>query len=82
MHEFNQSLKYDRRMHSADIRGSIAYAKGLKRCGILTQEEEDKLVKGLQDVGKEWINNAVREGRYIMKNRYAQIPRLVCCSGR
>jgi len=54
MHEFNQSLKYDQRMHSADIRGSIAYAKGLTRVGILTSEEETKIVDGLKAVGKEW----------------------------
>ncbi|KAJ7582907.1 argininosuccinate lyase [Mycena floridula] len=54
MHSFNQSLKYDQRMHSADIRGSIAYAKSLQLVGILTVEEKDKIIKGLQVVGKEW----------------------------
>ncbi|KAH7889314.1 putative argininosuccinate lyase [Phlebopus sp. FC_14] len=54
MHAFNQSLKYDQRMHAADIRGSIAYAKALTRVGILTPEEESKMVQGLKDVGKEW----------------------------
>jgi hypothetical protein len=59
MHEFNQSLKYDRRMHAADIRGSIAYAKALQRVGILTPEEERKIVAGLQAVGKEWADGTV-----------------------
>ncbi|KAF5358244.1 hypothetical protein D9756_001664 [Leucocoprinus leucothites] len=54
MHEFNQSLKYDKRMHSADIRGSIAYAKALSRVGILTEGEREKLTDGLKAVGKEW----------------------------
>ncbi|KAJ3735413.1 argininosuccinate lyase [Lentinula guzmanii] len=54
MHTFNQSLAYDQRMHSADIQGSIAYAKALKRVGILTQDEETKMIAGLQAVGKEW----------------------------
>ncbi|GJE95193.1 argininosuccinate lyase [Phanerochaete sordida] len=54
MHEFNQSLRYDRRMHAADIRGSIAYAKALTKVGILTSEEEQQIVRGLQTVGKEW----------------------------
>ncbi|TBU45731.1 argininosuccinate lyase [Dichomitus squalens] len=54
MHEFNQSLRYDKRMHAADIAGSIAYAKGLARVGILTQDEQQKIVNGLTAVGKEW----------------------------
>ncbi|CAK5277745.1 unnamed protein product [Mycena citricolor] len=54
MHAFNQSLKYDQRMHAADIKGSIAYAKSLTLVGILTKEEENKIVQGLSTVGKEW----------------------------
>ncbi|KAK2467002.1 hypothetical protein APHAL10511_001260 [Amanita phalloides] len=54
MHAFNQSLKYDRRMHAADIKGSIAYAKALARVGILTDEEKDKIILGLSQVGEEW----------------------------
>ncbi|TFK29834.1 argininosuccinate lyase [Coprinopsis marcescibilis] len=56
MHAFNQSLKYDQRMHDADIRGSIAYAKALTKVGILTAEEEVEMVKGLEIVGKEWAD--------------------------
>ena len=59
MHEFNQSLKYDQRMHSADIRGSIAYARALTRVGILTKEEENKMIEGLNAVEKEWETGQV-----------------------
>ncbi|KAJ7685076.1 putative argininosuccinate lyase [Mycena polygramma] len=55
MHAFNQSLKYDQRMHAADIKGSIAYAKSLTLVGILTKEEETKITDGLTLVGKEWL---------------------------
>ncbi|KAJ7632509.1 argininosuccinate lyase [Roridomyces roridus] len=54
MHAFNQSLKYDQRMHAADIKGSIAYAKSLTLVGILTKEEETKITDGLKLVGQEW----------------------------
>ncbi|KAJ7098029.1 argininosuccinate lyase [Mycena belliarum] len=54
MHAFNQSLKYDQRMHAADIRGSIAYARSLTLVGILTKEEETKITDGLTVVGQEW----------------------------
>lgn len=59
MHEFNQSLRYDRRMHAQDIRGSIAYAKALTLTGILTKDEEEKLIVGLTQVGDEWKNGTV-----------------------
>jgi argininosuccinate lyase len=56
MHAFNQSLKYDQRMHAVDIKGSIAYAKSLTLVGILTKEEEAKMEAGLKAVGKEWAD--------------------------
>ena len=59
MHAFNQSLSYDKRMYSADIRGSIAYAKSLALVGLLTEEEKDKIVEGLTRVGEEWKNGTV-----------------------
>ncbi|KAI0035711.1 argininosuccinate lyase [Vararia minispora EC-137] len=54
MHAFNQSLSYDQRMHAADVRGSISYAKALARVGILTGDEETRIVQGLELVGEEW----------------------------
>ena len=36
------------------LQGSKAYAKALVKADILTQEEADTIVKGLDDVGKEW----------------------------
>ena len=59
MHEFNQSLRYDKRMYAADIVGSIAYSKALTKVGILTKEEETKIVEGLQKVRKEWETGVV-----------------------
>jgi argininosuccinate lyase len=47
-------------MHAADIRGSIAYAKALTLVGILTKDEESKIVQGLTTVGKEWEIGQVR----------------------
>ncbi|KAF9453241.1 argininosuccinate lyase [Macrolepiota fuliginosa MF-IS2] len=62
MHEFNQSLKYDKRMYASDIRGSIAYANALSQVGILTEEEVGKIVDGLTAVGKEW-----GDGTFLVK---------------
>lgn len=54
MEKFNESISTDRRMWSQDIRGSIAFAKANVLTGIITQEEGDILVEGLNKVGEEW----------------------------
>ncbi|KAK0560612.1 argininosuccinate lyase [Tilletia horrida] len=54
MQRFNESLSYDKRMASQDIRGSQAYARALVGCKILTAEERDQIVAGLAKVGEEW----------------------------
>jgi len=63
MHAFNQSLKYDQRMHTVDIQGSIAYAKALTLVGILSVEEEARITKGLTAVEKEW-----QQGVFVVKD--------------
>lgn len=59
MHDFNQSLRYDKRMYAADIAGSIAYSKALTLVGILTKEEETEITRGLNAVLKEWQDGTV-----------------------
>jgi len=54
MEKFNESISVDRRMWSQDINGSIAYAKAIGKVEIITQEEVDQLVVGLEKVGEEW----------------------------
>lgn len=56
MEKFNESLSFDKRMWDQDIRGSIAYAKGIVKVGIITEEEGNQLVEGLKQVGEEWAN--------------------------
>jgi len=60
MNAFDHSLRYDKRMHAADIRGSIAYAKALALVGILTDDEKTKITDGLKLVGEEWQTGMVR----------------------
>ena len=71
MHEFNQSLRYDQRMHAQDIRGSIAYAKALTLTGLLTKDEEKKLVDGLTQVGQEWKNGTVTSTWFFFMTCFA-----------
>jgi len=64
MHAYNQSLRYDQRMWSADIRGSIAYAKALQKAGILNSDELSAMVDGLERVGLEWEQGKVCPDRF------------------
>jgi len=60
MHEFNQSLKYDKRMYAADIKGSIAFSKALLKAGILDESEQKEITRGLKQVEQEWAEGKVR----------------------
>lgn len=60
MHEFNQSLKYDKRMYAADVKGSIAFSKALLKAGIVTEAEQKEIERGLKVVESEWAENKVR----------------------
>jgi argininosuccinate lyase len=54
MRRFGDSIGFDRRLYAADIRGSIAYAGGLARAGLITAEERDQLTAGLEQVRAEF----------------------------
>jgi argininosuccinate lyase len=57
MEKFNESISFDRRMWAQDVRGSMAYAKAIALAGIITQEEADTLVDGLEKVREEWASD-------------------------
>ncbi len=50
MEDFNSSLSFDRTLYYEDITGSIAHVKMLAKCGILTEEEKDTIIKGLNEI--------------------------------
>ncbi len=54
MRRFGDSIHFDWRMYAADIRGSIAYARALACAGIITAEERDQLIAGLEQVRAEF----------------------------
>ncbi|MGD8794264.1 MAG: argininosuccinate lyase [Anaerolineae bacterium] len=53
MQRFNDSIGFDRRLHRADVRGSIAYAGALLTAGLLSAGDHEALVAGLEAVGAE-----------------------------
>ena len=54
MEEFNASIDFDQRLWQADIHGSQAYARALARAGLLTVQESEQIVAGLERVAGEW----------------------------
>lgn len=48
--DFNSSIHFDSRMAAQDIRGSMAHAAMLCACGILSDEDADKIMKGLEGI--------------------------------
>ena len=48
--DFNSSISFDSRMYRQDITGSMAHAAMLGAQGIITQEEADILIKGLEEI--------------------------------
>ncbi|MGI6065217.1 MAG: argininosuccinate lyase [Bacillota bacterium] len=56
--DFHSSIFFDQRLYQQDINGSIAHARMLGQQGIITQEEANILVKGLQEVLED-----IKEGR-------------------
>ena len=47
---YTVSLHYDRRLYRQDIAGSVAHARMLARQGIITSDEAEQLVKGLEQL--------------------------------
>lgn len=50
INEFQASISFDKRMYHEDIAGSIAHATMLARCGIITDDDKDKIIAGLKAV--------------------------------
>jgi argininosuccinate lyase len=50
MEDFNSSLSFDRALYREDITGSMAHVKMLAKCNILSSEERDSILNGLQSI--------------------------------
>jgi argininosuccinate lyase len=54
LRKLNDSFSFDRRMYAADIRGSQVYAGALHKAGLLTTEEVQAILAGLDQVKAEF----------------------------
>ena len=51
--EFTASVQFDQRFYKQDIAGSIAHATMLAKVGVLTTEERDDIIQGLNTIQAE-----------------------------
>jgi len=58
VHKFNASIHFDKRLYDEDITGSIAWAHGLQKAGLLSRTEADIIVKGLEQVRLEFNDDS------------------------
>ncbi len=62
MERFTASIPFDRRLYRQDIEGSVAHARMLCRQGIISREEEEAIVQGLKEIGRE-----IEAGKFAFK---------------
>ena len=58
--QFNASIGFDKRMYNEDIDGSIAHVTMLGEQGIVSMEEKDIIINGLEEIRKE-----IAEGKIV-----------------
>ncbi len=51
--KFNASVDFDQRMYNQDIDGSIAHAKMLHNVGVLSEQDRDAIIDGLEAIRSE-----------------------------
>ncbi len=57
--KFSASEHFDRRLYPQDILGSQAHARMLSRCGIISEQDAEKIVAGLEEIKRQ-----IRQGRF------------------
>lgn len=68
MEEINASIGFDKKLYAQDIRGSIAHATMLAKQGIISGEDKDKIVEGLNTILSE-----IEAGRFEFSRKLEDI---------
>lgn len=74
--EYTGSLTFDRELYFWDIVGSLAHAQSLLDAGVLTEEEHEKIQKGLIELLME-LNRGARELRPELEDIHMNIEALL-----
>ena len=72
VYNFNASISFDKRFYEQDIRGSIAHVTMLAKQGILTDEEKEQIIDGLEGIKRD-----VEEGTLEITYEYEDIHSFV-----
>jgi argininosuccinate lyase len=72
VYNFNASIQFDKKFYRQDMEGSMAHVKMLAACGILTDEERDAILSGI-----EGILSDVESGRLVISDEYEDIHSFV-----
>ncbi len=72
VYNFNASISFDQKFYKQDIRGSIAHVTMLAACGILTDEEKDQIICGLEGILAD-----VEAGTLVITDTYEDIHSFV-----
>lgn len=74
--DFNSSISFDSRMYKQDIEGSIAHAKMLSKCNIISAEESLLIVKTLGEILSD-IENGLVEFEVDAEDIHMNIEKLL-----
>lgn len=72
VYNFNASISFDQKFYAQDMKGSIAHVKMLAKQGILTEEERDQIIVGIES-----ILNDVEQGVLEISDQYEDIHSFV-----
>lgn len=72
VYNFNASISFDRTLYAQDIKGSMAHVTMLAKQGILTEEEKDQILEGLQGIQQD-----VEAGSLVITDEYEDIHSFV-----
>ena len=72
VYAFNASISFDKRFYRQDITGSIAHVTMLEKQGILTGEEKQAIIGGLEGILRD-----VEEGTLAITEEYEDIHSFV-----
>ncbi len=66
--EFTESISFDKELALYDIRGSIAHARMLGEQGIISKEDAEKIIRGLEEIKRE-----IEEGKFEWKKELEDV---------
>ena len=72
VYNFNASISFDKKFYKQDMRGSIAHVKMLAKQGILTEEERDAILAGIEGILAD-----VESGKLKITDEYEDIHSFV-----